>query len=158
MPLTLQKRSGKPAQVTFQTFIFIRIGNIDIITGNKFEILFPENYFREFSAQSIFEILQPVCLAAWIARVGHMGLRHAAQGKKIAQSQGLTCALEGEARDKQMAVNDDLPKLREHVQRGRYVEAVSTANRLLGMGQLTGNQVVTIERELGTVLRKAATR
>lgn len=73
-----------------------------------------------------------------------------AQGKKIAQSQGLTCALEGEARDKQMAVNEDLPKLREHVQRGRYVEAVSMANRLLGMGQLTGNQVVTIERELGT--------
>jgi hypothetical protein len=74
------------------------------------------------------------------------------QGKKIAQAQGLTCALEGEARDKQVQVNDDLPRLREHVQRGRYVEAVSMANRLLGMGQLTGNQVVTIERELGTAL------
>jgi hypothetical protein len=67
-----------------------------------------------------------------------------AQGKKIAQSQGLACAAEGEARDKQMQVNDDLPRLREHVQRGRYVEAVSMANRLLGMGQLTGNQVVYI--------------
>ncbi|HKU44814.1 MAG TPA: LysM domain-containing protein [Polyangiales bacterium] len=75
-----------------------------------------------------------------------------AQGKKIAASQGLTCAVEGDARDKQMQVNDELPKLREHVQRGRYVEAVSLANRLLGMGQLTGNQVVTIERELGTAL------
>jgi hypothetical protein len=75
-----------------------------------------------------------------------------AQGKKLAQSQGLACAAEGEARDKQMQVNDDLPRLREHVQRGRYVEAVSMANRLLGMGQLTGNQVVTIERELGTAL------
>jgi hypothetical protein len=75
-----------------------------------------------------------------------------AQGKKLAQSQGLTCALEGDARDKQLQVNDDLPRLREHVQRGRYVEAVSLANRLLGTGQLTGNQVVTIERELGTAL------
>jgi LysM repeat protein len=74
------------------------------------------------------------------------------QGKKLAQSQGLTCALEGDARDKQLQVNDDLPRLREHVQRGRYVEAVSLANRLLGTGQLTGNQVVTIERELGTAL------
>ena len=74
------------------------------------------------------------------------------QGKKLALSQGLACAVEGEARDKQMQVNDDLPRLREHVQRGRYVEAVSMANRLLGMGQLTGNQVVTIERELGTAL------
>jgi hypothetical protein len=74
------------------------------------------------------------------------------QGKKVATTQGLACALEGDARDKQMQVNDDLPRLREHVQRGRYVEAVSMANRLLGMGQLTGNQVVTIERELGTAL------
>lgn len=74
------------------------------------------------------------------------------QGKKLAQSQGLACALEGDARDRQLQVNEDLPRLREHVQRGRYVEAVSMANRLLGMGQLTGNQVVTIERELGTAL------
>ena len=74
------------------------------------------------------------------------------QGKKIAASQGLSCAYEGDARDKQMLVNDDLPRLREHVQRGRYVEAVAMANRLLGMGQLTGNQVVTIQRELGTAL------
>ncbi len=75
-----------------------------------------------------------------------------ASGKKIAQSQGHACAFEGDARDKQMAVNEDLPRLREHVQRGRYVEAVAMANRLLGMGQLTGNQVVTIQRELGTAL------
>lgn len=74
------------------------------------------------------------------------------QGKKLAQSQGLACALEGDARERQMQVNGDLPRLREHVQRGRYVEAVSMANRLLGTGQLTGNQVVTIERELGTAL------
>jgi LysM domain len=74
------------------------------------------------------------------------------QGKKLAQQQGMSCALEGEAREKQMQVNEDLPRLREHVQRGRYVEAVSLANRLLGTGHLTGNQVVTIERELGTAL------
>jgi hypothetical protein len=75
-----------------------------------------------------------------------------AQGKKLAQQQGMACAVEGEAREKQLQVNEELPRLREHVQRGRYVEAVSLANRLLGTGQLTGNQVVSIERELGTAL------
>lgn len=74
------------------------------------------------------------------------------RGRKLAESQQLACGGMGETRDKQIQVNEDLPRLREHVQRGRYVEAVSMANRLLGLGQLTGNQLVTIQRELGTAL------
>jgi hypothetical protein len=74
------------------------------------------------------------------------------RGRKLAESQQLSCGGMGETRDKQLQVNEDLPRLREHVQRGRYVEAVSMANRLLGLGQLTGNQLVTIQRELGTAL------
>lgn len=74
------------------------------------------------------------------------------RGRKLAEAQQLACGGMGETRDKQIQVNEDLPRLREHVQRGRYVEAVSMANRLLGLGQLTGNQLVTIQRELGTAL------
>ncbi|MCA9607711.1 MAG: LysM peptidoglycan-binding domain-containing protein [Myxococcales bacterium] len=54
----------------------------------------------------------------------------------------------GEVRDLQTEINEDLPVLREHVRRGRYTEAVALGNRLLGSGELTGNQIVTIQREL----------
>ncbi len=56
----------------------------------------------------------------------------------------------GEVRALQERIEVLLPQLREHVRSGRYTEAVSLANRLLGMGELTGNQVVTIQRELTT--------
>ena len=52
------------------------------------------------------------------------------------------------ARDLQQEINEQLPALRDHVQAGRYAEAVSLGNRLLGASELTGNQVVTIQREL----------
>ncbi|HEX4353501.1 MAG TPA: LysM domain-containing protein [Polyangiales bacterium] len=74
------------------------------------------------------------------------------QGRKLAQEQGRALAAAAEAREGQLSVHDELPALHEHVQLGRYVEAVALANRLLGMGHLTGNQLVTIERELGTAL------
>lgn len=56
----------------------------------------------------------------------------------------------GETRTLQQRIDDQLPELSEHVRRGRYTEAVGLGNRLLGAGQLTGNQVVTIQRELAT--------
>jgi len=56
----------------------------------------------------------------------------------------------GEVREQQARIDADLPTLREDVRRGRYAEAVALANHLLGQGNLTGNQAVTIERELGT--------
>lgn len=55
----------------------------------------------------------------------------------------------GEIRALQTRINEELPTLRTHVQRGRYTEAVALGNRLLGAGELTGNQIVTIQRELG---------
>lgn len=56
----------------------------------------------------------------------------------------------GEVRAQQARIDAELPALREDVRRGRYAEAVAVANRLLGEGELTGNQAVTIQRELGT--------
>jgi hypothetical protein len=75
-----------------------------------------------------------------------------ARGTKLAQEEGDTLAQAAELRQSQLEVQDELPVLREHVQRGRYVEAVALANRLIGMSPLTGNQIVTIQRELGTAL------
>ena len=54
----------------------------------------------------------------------------------------------GEVRELQTEINEQLPTLREHVRRGRYTEAVALGNRLLASGELTGNQIVTIQREL----------
>ncbi|HEX7481017.1 MAG TPA: LysM domain-containing protein [Polyangiales bacterium] len=73
-------------------------------------------------------------------------------GKKLAALQQKGIETQGETRDKQLLIHDELPLLHEHVRHGRFVEAVAMANRLIGMGDLTGNQVVTIQRELGTAL------
>lgn len=74
------------------------------------------------------------------------------QGRQIAAEQGATPTPQGDVREKQARIAKQLPSLRDHVRRGEYTEAVALANRLLGMGDLTGNQVVTIQRELGTAL------
>jgi hypothetical protein len=74
------------------------------------------------------------------------------QGRHLAEAQLPGAVPQGETRDKQLRIRDELPLLHEHVQHGRYVEAVGLANRLIGMGDLTGNQVVTIDRELGIAL------
>lgn len=55
----------------------------------------------------------------------------------------------GEVRTIQDEINAELPSLAEHLRRGRYAEAVALANRLLGIRLLTGNQIVTIQRDLG---------
>lgn len=54
----------------------------------------------------------------------------------------------GEVRALQERIGAELPALQDHVTAGRYTEAVALGNRLLGAGQLTGNQIVTIERAL----------
>lgn len=56
----------------------------------------------------------------------------------------------GETRELQARIEQELPELLEHVRRGRFTEAVQLGNRLLGAQALTGNQIVTIQRELGT--------
>ena len=74
------------------------------------------------------------------------------QGRQEAATLGKQLAQASQARDKQLSAQQALPTLRQHVLEGRYVEAVALANQLLGWGELTGNQLVTIQRELGTAL------
>jgi LysM repeat protein len=54
----------------------------------------------------------------------------------------------GDVRELQERISAELPALLESVRRGRYIEAVALGNRLLGAGELTGNQIVTIQRAL----------
>ncbi len=48
----------------------------------------------------------------------------------------------------QQEVETLLPDLIAHVQTGQFEEAVSLANRMLGMQRLTSSQIVTIQKEL----------
>lgn len=56
----------------------------------------------------------------------------------------------GETRSAQAQIDHRLPLLRAAVQDGRFVEAVILGNQLLGSGQLTGYQEISIQRELAT--------
>jgi LysM repeat protein len=56
----------------------------------------------------------------------------------------------GETRAAQTLIDEKLPLLRAAVQEGRFVEAVTLGNQLLGSGQLTGYQEISIQRELAT--------
>ncbi|MFW5921462.1 MAG: LysM peptidoglycan-binding domain-containing protein, partial [Polyangiales bacterium] len=56
----------------------------------------------------------------------------------------------GKIRELQAQIDQKLPKLEEHLDEGRYAEALVLGNRLLGAGKLTGNQIVTIQRRLAT--------
>ncbi|MCC7541639.1 MAG: LysM peptidoglycan-binding domain-containing protein [Deltaproteobacteria bacterium] len=57
---------------------------------------------------------------------------------------------DGRTRELQQRIDSEIPQLLGLVRRGRYVEAVALANRLLGQGSLNAVQVVTIHRELAT--------
>lgn len=74
----------------------------------------------------------------------------AEEGRRIIERETGAAPPAGEMRALQARITAELPVLREHVRRGRYTEAVALGNRLLGAEVLTGNQVVTIRRELGT--------
>jgi hypothetical protein len=50
--------------------------------------------------------------------------------------------------DTQHKAESELPALVTDVSRGRWVDAVARGNRLLAMGDLTKQQVATIERAL----------
>lgn len=54
----------------------------------------------------------------------------------------------GEVREAQAAIDEALPRLDEHVAEGRFAEALSLGNRLLGSRDLTAIQRVAIERRL----------
>ncbi|HEX5656349.1 MAG TPA: LysM domain-containing protein [Polyangiales bacterium] len=60
---------------------------------------------------------------------------------------------EGDSEDVQALqaeVAREIPRLREYVTRGQFVDAVSLGNQLLGHPQRTGNQEISIQRELAT--------
>lgn len=75
-----------------------------------------------------------------------------AAGKKRVETESGVVLAGGEVRNKQAAIDAHLPELREHVRRGRYADAVAMANLIIGGSDLTGSQVVTVHRELGTAL------
>jgi len=75
-----------------------------------------------------------------------------AAGKQLAEKQSNGAVVGGDVRQKQASIDAELPVLREHVRSGRYADAVSMANRLIGAGDLTGSQIVSIHRELATAL------
>lgn len=72
------------------------------------------------------------------------------EGLALAEAQLERDLSSGETRQLQEQIDDQLPALREHNRNGRFAEALTLGNHLLGAGQLTGNQVVTIQRELAT--------
>ena len=79
-------------------------------------------------------------------------LQLSAQGREIAEQQGALPSGHGDIREKQARIAKQLPTLTELVKTGRFPAAVALANHLLGKGDLTGTQIVTIQRELGTAL------
>lgn len=73
------------------------------------------------------------------------------EGRRIVQEAMPTTVARdtaGDVRELQERISAELPGLQDAVQRGRYTEAVALGNRLLGAGELTGNQIVTIRRAL----------
>lgn len=70
------------------------------------------------------------------------------EGQRVVSEATSSMPTGGEVRDQQARIGEQLPQLLEHVRMGRYTEAISLGNRLLGSGDLTGNQIVTIQRTL----------
>jgi LysM repeat protein len=74
------------------------------------------------------------------------------EGKALADKQKSESVEGGDVRQKQAAIDAELPALREHVRGGRYEDALAMANRLIGAGDLTSSHVVSIHREMATAL------
>jgi LysM repeat protein len=66
----------------------------------------------------------------------------------VAESTGAEVPAGGETRALQERIAAEIPGLADAIGTGHYTEAVALGNRLLGAGELTGNQIVTIERAL----------
>ena len=72
------------------------------------------------------------------------------EGRSMVAEQLGTPVSGGELRRAQEQADARIPELRQMVLDGRYAEAVGLGNRLLGTGQLSANQLVRVQRELGT--------
>jgi hypothetical protein len=75
-------------------------------------------------------------------------LRLAGEGRSEASEAFLQAAGGGASGAVQQEVESLLPDLIAQVQSGQFEEAVSLANRMLGMQRLTSSQTVTIQKEL----------
>jgi hypothetical protein len=82
--------------------------------------------------------------------VPRVDLRLTTEGRERVLGASAVASSEGHVRDRQARVAADLPVFVEHVRNGRYIEAVVLGNHLLGVGELTGNQALTLHRHLGT--------
>ena len=73
-----------------------------------------------------------------------------AEGKTLAASAGALVRSEGagQAREAQRRAEIDMPQLAADVRNGRYVDAVTRANRLLGSGDLSRTQLAQIHQRL----------
>ncbi|MBN1655541.1 MAG: LysM peptidoglycan-binding domain-containing protein [Deltaproteobacteria bacterium] len=76
------------------------------------------------------------------------GLVLSEKGRAIVKQQNEDRNLGGDVRDKQARIEAALPHLRAHISSGLYADAVAMGSYLLGSGDLTGNQIVTIQRIL----------
>lgn len=72
------------------------------------------------------------------------------EGREIVQQRIGTAPAAGELRARQAEIEARLPELRRLADEGSFADAIALGNRLLGVGKLTGNQVVTIQRQLAT--------
>lgn len=60
------------------------------------------------------------------------------------------CTPKGDRAQLSAEVSAAIPKLDEYVRTGRFLEATALGNQLLGRGELTGNQEISIQRQLAT--------
>jgi hypothetical protein len=70
--------------------------------------------------------------------------------ERVEATQAMPASDDEQTRRAQAEITRDIPLLREHVHAGRFVEATALGNQLLGRPQLTGNQEISIQRELAT--------
>jgi LysM repeat protein len=72
------------------------------------------------------------------------------EGRRVVEERTGAPPSGGQVRELQARIEEELPLLREAVEEGRYIEAVALGSRLIGTGVLTGNQMVSTQRELAT--------
>jgi len=71
--------------------------------------------------------------------------------ERVQLSTGPKAGTDGEeTRRVQAEIVRDIPRVRQAVLAGQFVEALALGNQLLGRGLLTGNQEISIQRELAT--------
>jgi len=79
------------------------------------------------------------------------GLLLSPQGRRIFEESLGGSLGDGSVRDVQSRIDSEIPVLRAHISAGRFLEALTLGNQLLGIGTLTESQSTEIHRELAIV-------